>query len=233
MDFLTKIWVIEEDELLPAVLRHHLQDDLVKVDRWADHQGVVVCSGQATGQRAGGAGRPSRRALDEEVGDVHGVCQRLKAACWHAADGTDQRQDTTIHQFAGWREKGGAERKDRSCYSQNTRGIVYTNTACLCTAPAPEVYHYLWAKNAPRKVILVPQISTRVKSKEEDGGRTGVFVISRFYLLFILKSFYALTTNKYGKKWNSDFILWINSIFYEVESRRLHHLQEFCKPGII
>lgn len=80
MDFLTKIRVIEEDELLPAVLRHYLQDDLVKVDGWADHQGVVVCSGKAAGQRAGGARRPGRRALDEEVRDVHGVCQRLQAA---------------------------------------------------------------------------------------------------------------------------------------------------------
>lgn len=80
MDSLTKIRVIEEDELLPAVLRHHLQDDLVKVDRRADHQGVVICSGKAAGHRAGGARCPRRRALDEEVRDVHGVRQRLKAA---------------------------------------------------------------------------------------------------------------------------------------------------------
>lgn len=122
IDILTKIWVIEEDELLPAVLGHHLQDDLVKVDWRADHQGVVVCSWQATGQRAGGARRPSGRALDEEVGDVHGVGERLKTACWHAADGTDQCQNSAIHQLAGWREKGGAERKEGSCYSQNTQG---------------------------------------------------------------------------------------------------------------
>lgn len=35
--FLTKIRIIEEDELLPAVLRHHLHDDLIEIDRWADH----------------------------------------------------------------------------------------------------------------------------------------------------------------------------------------------------
>lgn len=117
MAFLTKIRVIEEDELLPAVLRHHLQDDLVKVDGRADHQGVVVCSGKAAGQRAGGARRPRRRALDEEVRDVHGVGQRLKAARWHAADGADQGQDTAVHQLAGLRKKAGADRNEGSCYS--------------------------------------------------------------------------------------------------------------------
>lgn len=34
---LTKIRIVEEDELLPAVLRHHLHDDLINIDRWADH----------------------------------------------------------------------------------------------------------------------------------------------------------------------------------------------------
>lgn len=34
---LTKIRIIEEDELLPAVLCHHLHDDLIEIDRWADH----------------------------------------------------------------------------------------------------------------------------------------------------------------------------------------------------
>lgn len=34
---LTKIRIVEEDELLPAVLGHHLHDDLIKIDRWADH----------------------------------------------------------------------------------------------------------------------------------------------------------------------------------------------------
>lgn len=37
MIILTKIGVIEEDELLPAVLRHHLHEDLIEIDRWADH----------------------------------------------------------------------------------------------------------------------------------------------------------------------------------------------------
>lgn len=39
---LTKIRIVEEDELLPAVLRHHLHDDLIQIDWWADHQGVVI-----------------------------------------------------------------------------------------------------------------------------------------------------------------------------------------------
>lgn len=39
---LTKIGIVEEDELLPAVLRHHLHDDLIQIDWWADHQGVVI-----------------------------------------------------------------------------------------------------------------------------------------------------------------------------------------------
>lgn len=76
---LTKIGIIEEDELLPAVLGHHLHDDLIEIDRWADHQGVVVRSRDTAGGRAGGARRSRWRALDKEMGDVHGVGQSIEA----------------------------------------------------------------------------------------------------------------------------------------------------------
>lgn len=72
-----------------------------------------------------------------------------------------------------------------------------TNTTRLWTAPAPHLYRYLWAKNAPRTAILVPQISTRVKPKEEGEkkSKAGAFVVSCFYLLFILMICCAQTTN--------------------------------------
>lgn len=77
MKLLTKIGIIEEDKPLPAVLRHHLHDDLIEIDGWADHEGVVVCTRDATGGRAGGAGCSRRGALDKEVGDVHGIGKSL------------------------------------------------------------------------------------------------------------------------------------------------------------
>lgn len=215
-DILTEIGVVEEDELLPAVLWHHLQDDLIKVDGRADHQGVVVCSGQAAGQRAGGARRPSGRALDEEVRDVHGVRERLQAARRHAADGADQRQDAAVHQLAGWGEGEGEQKEKRGAVILSThRGMVKTNTARLWTAPAPHLYCYLWAKNAPRTAILVPQISTRVKPKEE-GEKKESWCVCCLMLLFFIYCEDLLCTNykQYGKKWNSDVRLWIYSIFY-------------------
>lgn len=204
MDILTKIWVVEEDELLPAVLGHHLQDDLVKVDGRADHQGVVVCSRQAAGQRAGGARRPGGRALDEEVGDVHGVCERLKAACWHAANGTDQRQDAAIHQLAGWREKGGAERKEGSCYSHEhaAESLKQIWHACgrhqplistvICGLQMHGGQWFLFHKSAHE--------SNRKRRKREN------WCVCCLVLLFIIYFEYLLCTNykQYGKKWNPD-----------------------------
>lgn len=35
--FLTEIRIIEENKLLPAILRYHLHDDLIEIDRWANH----------------------------------------------------------------------------------------------------------------------------------------------------------------------------------------------------
>lgn len=107
---LTKIWIIEKDKLLPAVLRHHLHDDLIEINRWADHQGVVICSGNTTGGWAGRTGSSHRGALDKEMGDVHGIGQGLKAARRHAANWANQCQDASIHQLTGWME-GNKEKR--------------------------------------------------------------------------------------------------------------------------
>lgn len=112
---LTKIRIVEEDELLPAVFRHHLHDDLIEIHGWTDHEGVVVCSGHAAGWWTGRTGCSRRGALDEEVGNVHGVGQSLKAACRHAPDRADQSQDTSIHQFTGCRDR--KRKKKRRGYS--------------------------------------------------------------------------------------------------------------------
>lgn len=108
--FLTKIRIIEEDELLPTILGNHLHDDVVEVHRWTNHEGVVIGARNAAGGRAGRTGCPRCGALDEEVGNVHGISQSLKAARRHAADWADQSQDTSIHQLAGWREENEAEK---------------------------------------------------------------------------------------------------------------------------
>lgn len=70
--FLTVIRVVEDDELLPAVLRDHMQDDLVEVDG-RPHEERVVVGAAAAGGRAAGARRPGGAALYEEVRDVHGI----------------------------------------------------------------------------------------------------------------------------------------------------------------
>lgn len=119
---LTEIRVVEQDELLPAVLRHHLHDDLVQIDGWADHQGVVVGAWQAAGHRAGGSRRPCRRALDEEVGDVHCIGQGLEAPCRHAADGADQGEDAAVHQLTGL-ERGG-EKQERKALLSKRQDVV-------------------------------------------------------------------------------------------------------------
>lgn len=193
MDVLTKIWVIEEDELLPAVLGHHLQDDLVKVDGWADHQGVVVCSRQAAGQRAGGARCPGGRALDEEVGDVHGVCERLKAACWHAADGTDQCQDTAIHQLAGWREKGEAERGE--LLFSWTHGGNRKNKYGTAEGTSPWSLPLFVGQKCTKESDSCSTNQHTSQTEIGGQGKSGVFVASCFYLLFILRICCALTTH--------------------------------------
>lgn len=67
---------------------------------------------------ADGARGSRRGALDEEVGDVHGIGQSLKGARRHAANGSDQSQDTAVHQLTGWVEGRERRRKDKrgTCY---------------------------------------------------------------------------------------------------------------------
>lgn len=126
---------------------------------------------------------------------MHGVRERLQAARRHAADGADQRQDAAVHQLAGWGEKergvggwcGGQNEKRGAVILSIHGGMVKTNTTRLWTAPAPHLYRYLWAKNAPRTAILVPQISTRVKPKEEGKKKKGKLVrlLSRAFIYYL------------------------------------------------
>lgn len=107
---LTKVRVVEKDKLLPAVLGHHLHDDLVEIDGRAHHQGVVVGSGAAAGGRAGRARRAGCGTLNVEMRDMHGVGQRLQAALRHAADGADQGQDAAVHELACCRKGREADK---------------------------------------------------------------------------------------------------------------------------
>lgn len=169
---------------------------------------------------------------------MHGVRERLQAARRHAADGADQRQDASVHQLAGWgeREGGGGEQKEkRGAVILSTHGgMVKTNRARPWTAPAPHLCRYLWAKNAPRTAILVPQISQTERGGKKKKRKAGAFVVSCFYLLFILRICCAQTTNNTER--NEIQTLECGFIQYSMRrrsnSRQLHHLPESCKAGI-
>lgn len=69
---LTVVLVIEDNELLPCVLHHHVENDIVKVDRWSHEERVVVRLARG-GRGAAGARGTRRCPLDEQMGNVHGV----------------------------------------------------------------------------------------------------------------------------------------------------------------
>lgn len=74
---LTIICVIKDDKLLPGVLHHHMEDDIIQVDRGPDKECVVIRLPMA-GWRAAGARGSCWCLLDKQVGDVHGIGQSLK-----------------------------------------------------------------------------------------------------------------------------------------------------------
>ena len=104
----TVLDVVEHDELLPAQLLHQRQHDVVESDRRPGSQRVALPP-RARVELAGGAGGALAVPLDVEVGDVHGVRQRLQSAGRRAARRRHQRQDALVHELAGW----GGERERR------------------------------------------------------------------------------------------------------------------------
>lgn len=83
---LTVVLVVEDNELLPCVLHHDVENDIVKVDRWPHEERVVIRLAWA-GRGAAGAWGTRWCPLDEQMWDVHGVSQRLQRTCRHAANG--------------------------------------------------------------------------------------------------------------------------------------------------
>lgn len=100
---LTVVALIKDDELLPVQLRDEGEQDVVDSNRWTGGQGVAL-SVRAGVELAGGAGGAVPVPLDEEVGDVHGVRQRLQGAGGRAAGGRDESKDALVHQLTCWRE---------------------------------------------------------------------------------------------------------------------------------
>lgn len=86
---LTVVLVIEDNELLPCVLHHYVENDIVKVDRWPHEERVVIRLARA-GRGAAGARGTRRCPLDKQMGDVHGVSQRLQRTRRHATNGAHQ-----------------------------------------------------------------------------------------------------------------------------------------------
>lgn len=97
---LTVVAVVEDNELLPAQLRHQLEHDVVEADGRAGRQGVALAVGAGV-ELAGGARGALAVALHVEVRDVHGVGQGLQGAGRGAARGGHQRQDALGHQLTG------------------------------------------------------------------------------------------------------------------------------------
>lgn len=85
---LTIFTVIEDDEFLPCILGDYPQDDFIQVDRWTNRKSIVIIP-VAPGEPTATPWGPSCWALNEEVWDMHGICQRLEGSSWCATNGAD------------------------------------------------------------------------------------------------------------------------------------------------
>lgn len=99
---LTVIALIKDDELLPVQLWDKGEQDFIDSNRWTGSQGVAL-SVWAGVELAGSAGCTVPVSLDEEVGNVHRIRQRLQGTCGCAARGCDQSEDPLIHQLTCWK----------------------------------------------------------------------------------------------------------------------------------
>lgn len=112
-----------------------------------------------TDRRAGRAGRSRRGALNKEVGDVHGIGEGLEAARRHAANGTDQSQDTAVHQLTGWMERKGGdaeeegeEKKDK--HINDSSLLILCLKSPLADALATSVYFCVCGNSRPKHTFL-------------------------------------------------------------------------------
>lgn len=109
---LTVVALIKNDELSPVQLGDQGEQNVVDPNRGASGQRVAF-SVWAGVELAGGSGRALCISLDEEMRDVHCVCQRLQGTRSCTACGCDQSKDSLVHQLTGWRGKEGKYREER------------------------------------------------------------------------------------------------------------------------
>ncbi|TNN69635.1 hypothetical protein EYF80_020125 [Liparis tanakae] len=124
------------------VSRYRLSSSVRMVlKRWTGSQGVAL-SFWAGVELAGRAGRAVPVPLDEEVGDVHRIRQRLQGTCSCAASGCDQSEDPLVHELTCWTEEkyieggwmnGEEERKGGGV----KKGMLSTLSLSLINSPQP------------------------------------------------------------------------------------------------
>lgn len=109
---LTIVALVKDDELLPVQLRDEGKQDVVDANRWTCGQ-CVALSVWAGVELAGGAGRTIPVSLDEEVGNVHRICQGLQGTRRRTACRCDQGEDPLVHQLTCWTRGKRMRMKDK------------------------------------------------------------------------------------------------------------------------
>lgn len=108
---LTVVALVKDDELLPMQFRDKIEQDVADSNRWPCSQ-CVALSVWARVELTGSTGCAIPISLNEEVGDVHCICQRLQGTCSCTACRCNQREDPLVHQLACWTED---KKQNRLC----------------------------------------------------------------------------------------------------------------------
>lgn len=98
---LTIVTFVKDDELLPIELWHKGQQDVIDSNRRTGSQSVALAI-RAGVELAYSSGCTIAISLDEEMRNVHCICQWLQGTGCCAPGGCDQSEDPLVHQLTCW-----------------------------------------------------------------------------------------------------------------------------------